>query len=334
MTSTSTGVGNLPTYAELQQRPAPVAGTSWGLFGDGDELGTLNLLTPERVKAAAGVVTEGRRFGLNLTLDAFNPPLIAHRGNPEHTIFGLNEFHRDDRLDNLFMQASTQIDGLRHFGHPDRGFYGGRAGSEVTDETPTLGLQRVAERGIVGRGVLLDVARFREQQGRPINHDAGEAIPVVDLDATAQWQGSDFCDGDILLLRTGWLSHARNRTATPGTPVRSAGLAATEETAAWLWDHHFSVAAADNIALEAWPVGESEVVTEAESSGALATNSHTGMLHRILIPLLGLTIGELWDLDELAAACSAGGRHEVFISAEPLNIVGGVGSPANALAIL
>ena len=66
----------------------------------------------------------------------------------------------------------------------------------------------------------------------------------------------------------------------------------------------------------------------------MPTSSHSGMLHRILIPLLGLTIGELWALDELAAACRRRGRYDVFITAQPLNLLGGVGSPANALAIL
>lgn len=334
MQSLSIEAGTLPTYQELKQRPHPVSGTSWGIFGDDDELGTLNLLTAERVKQAASLIIEGQRFGLNLSLDAFNPPLIAHRGNPVHSIFGLNEFHRDDCLDGLFLQGSTQIDGLRHFGHPDRGFYGGRASIEISNETPTLGIQKVAEKGIVGRGVLLDVDRFRQQQGNPINHDAGEEISVEDLDNTADWQNITFQHGDILLLRTGWLSHAQSHPTTASDTIRSAGLAADEKTAAWLWDHHFSVVAADNIALEAWPVGKISIKTDAERTGQLKVNSHTGMLHRILIPLLGLTIGELWNLDYLAAACIERNRYEVFISAEPLNITGGVGSPANVLAIL
>ena len=63
-------------------------------------------------------------------------------------------------------------------------------------------------------------------------------------------------------------------------------------------------------------------------------SSHSGMLHRILIPLLGLTIGELWALDELATACILRRRYDVFLTAQPLNLLGGVGSPANAMAIL
>jgi hypothetical protein len=71
----------------------------------------------------------------------------------------------------------------------------------------------------------------------------------------------------------------------------------------------------------------------AEEQGRLARSTHTGMLHRILIPLLGIYIGELWDLDELAQFCADTRRYDAFLTAEPLNIPGGVGSPANAIAI-
>lgn len=324
----------LPTYAELKARPGRLSGTAWGLFGADDELGTLNHLTPERVRRAAESIREGVRFGLNLPLDTFDPPLIAHRGNPEHHVFGLNEFHRDERIDGLFTQASTQVDGLRHFAHPDHGFYNDVPGDEIIAGTTALGMQNVARAGIVGRGVLVDVARFRESVGRPIDHTASEQIDVADVDAALDWQDATLESGDILLLRSGWLTRARSGAVPQGDVLRSAGLAATEATAAWLWDRRISLAAADNIALEAWPANADSVPTNAERDGHLERSSHTGMLHRILIPLLGLAIGELWDLDELAQACAARGRYDVFVTAEPLNITGGVGSPANALAII
>lgn len=324
-----------PTYAELSKRPGDLSGTAWGLFGPDDQIGTLNHLTAPRVRAAAALVREGLRFGLNLPLDAFDPSLITHRGLLEHHVFGLNEFHRDERLDNLFTQASTQVDGLRHFAHPDRGFYNGTAGSDITEGTTTLGVQNVAARGIVGRGLLVDVARYRESMGRPIDHATSEQIPVSDLEAALEWQGQHVLPGDILLIRFGWLDWYRKAPRAAGSPLVSAGLAQREETAAWLWDHQVAVAAADNVALEAWPANSaSEVTTRAEQEGRLPASSHTGMLHRILIPLLGLTIGELWDLDEFAEACRERGRYDAFVTAQPLNLTGGVGSPANAIAVI
>jgi kynurenine formamidase len=248
-------------------------------------------------------------------------------------VFGLNEFHRDDRIDSFFPQASTQIDGLRHFGNPDRGFYNAAEPEDLVAGSPELGIQIVAQRGIAGRGLLLDVCGYRESVGRPIDQASNEQIPVADLEGALEWQGSALEPGDVLMIRTGWLRHFRGTPRAEGA-LRSPGLRQAEETAAWLWDTRISMAAADNIALEAWPATESELTVDAETSGTLPTSSHTGMLHRILIPLLGLTIGELWDLDELATACERRKRYDVFVTAQPLNLLGGVGSPANAMAIL
>lgn len=324
-----------PSYADLLQRPRELAGTAWGLFGDEDQIGTLNHLTPDRIKAAAGLVSEGLRFGLNLPLDAFDPPLISHRGAVRHEVFGLDKFHRDDRLDNFFPQASTQIDGLRHFAHPDHGFYNGATGSDISGETTRLGIQYVAAQGIVGRGLLIDVARYREAIGSPIDHHGSEEIPVSDLEATLDWQRSPTIPGDILLVRFGWLSWYRSSHRPEGSPLVSAGLAQVIDSAAWLWDRQVAAVAADNVALEAWPASKtSEITTKSEQAGSLPISSHTGMLHRILIPLLGMTIGELWDLDALADACHARRRYAAFVSAQPLNITGGVGSPANAIALI
>jgi len=323
-----------PSYADLQDREGSARGTAWGVFGADDQLGTLNHLTQDRVRDAAALVREGRTFNLNLRLDAFDPPLIAHRGSIDHHVFGLNAFHRDERIDNLFTQASTQIDGLRHFAHPDHGFYNGFPGGDLVAGTDGLGMQNVAEKGIVGRGLLIDVARYREHIGRPIDQDSNEQIPVSEIEDAAAWQEAVIDPGDILLLRFGWLAHVRRPGFIRRQPLQSPGLAQRDETAAWLWDHRIAMVAADNIALEAWPATGSALTTEAEESGQLERSSHSGMLHRILIPLLGLTIGELWDLDALAGECAERGRYEFLLVAEPLNLTGGVGSPANALAIL
>jgi kynurenine formamidase len=321
-----------PTYQELRERAGADRGTAWGVFGRDDELGTLNHLTPERVRAAASSICEGRRISLNLSLTEFDPPLISHRGAVSHEVFGLNEFHRDDRVDSFFPQASTQIDSLRHFAHPDHGFYNAVPGHRITSGTAVLGIQRIAEAGIAGRGLLLDIDRFRAEAGRPLDHDAAEKITAAELDEVLQWQGSTVLPGDILLLRFGWPAYRRASPA--GAPVTSAGIAQSHDTAAWLWDRRVAVVAADNVAIESWPVRESPLTTLAEEEGRLPRSSHTGMLHRILIPLLGLTLGELWDLDALAVACRDRGRYDAFVVAEPLHLTGGVGSPANALAIV
>ncbi|MFC9935925.1 cyclase family protein [Glutamicibacter sp. NPDC127525] len=328
---TRMAAGERPSYEELKSPERNHPGTAWGVFGDQDQLGTLNLLSNERVVEASGLIKTGQRFNLNLPLDYFDPPLIAHRGALEHKVFGLNKFHRDDKIDNFYPQSSTQLDSLRHFAHPDHGFYNGFPDDSITKGTSTLGIQSVAEHGIAGRGLLLDIARYRDSIGLPINHQDTEQISVQDLESTLKHQKVQTREGDILLLRFGWLQHY----ATVEKPsTNSAGLEQSEDIAAWLWDQKISVVAADNIAVEAWPPNRTSISTLAEQSGRLETSSHTGMLHRILIPLLGFSLGELWNLDSLAERCHQLNRYESFIFAQPLNLVGGVGSPANAIAIL
>ncbi len=202
------------------ERPGRQQGTAWGLWGAEDQLGTINHLTPDRVLAARESILTGEIVTLNLPLTAFDPPIIAHRGALEHTVFGLNEFHRDDRVDNLFMQASTQLDGLRHFGHPDRGFYNDADPARLVVGQPDLGIQAIAEHGIAGRGLVIDVGFYRDAIGRPIDQMSNEQISVADLDAALAWQGSAVQPGDVLMIRTGWLRHQRTTPHRAGSAVQ------------------------------------------------------------------------------------------------------------------
>lgn len=332
----------LPSYHDLLGRTDAPPGSSWGIFGANDDLGTLNFLTPARRIRAAGLVRGGLTYSLDLPLDAFPSPLISHRGSLQHTVFGLNEFHRDDRIDNLFPQATSQIDGLRHFGHPDYGFYNGADPEKLVAGDPTLGIQRYAEHGIVGRAVLLDVGRYLEHIGDPIDYSQPRSVPVRVLQETARHQGVGIEPGDILMLRFGWLGNRLDQIkrdaqtgvdTLSGAPLVSVGLEQSHDTAAWFWDNRIALAAADNVALEVWPASASDLTVHADTQGTLPASSHTGMLHRILIPLLGLAIGELWQLDELAEACQTDGQYDCMVAATPLRLPGGVGSPSNAVAI-
>ncbi|MCH7484171.1 MAG: hypothetical protein IIA90_03370 [Chloroflexi bacterium] len=106
----------LPSYDQLPVKKGAPPGSAWGLWGDDDELGSLNLLTLERVAAAARLVRKGAVFPLNLRIDRPDPPLYG-RGRVLHTITGEGSDGRDDYLDNFWPQASSQWDGLRHVRH-------------------------------------------------------------------------------------------------------------------------------------------------------------------------------------------------------------------------
>jgi kynurenine formamidase len=314
----------LPSYDQLPVKKGAPPHSAWGLWGDDDELGCLNLLTPERVTAAAELARKGAVFPLNLRIDWPDPPLYG-RGRVRHTILGEGGDGRDDYLDNFWPQASSQWDSLRHIRHPQYGFYNGVRDDEiVAGDAGRLGIEKMAESGIAGRGVLLDVARHFAARGRQLDYLAPELITADDLAACAKAQGVEVRTGDLLLVRTGWLAWYLNE-ATPEvreeisdrSRLKAPGLGPAEEMAGWLWDHHLAAVAADNPALEPWP--------PRPETGAF--------MHWRLIPLLGMPIGELWELDALAADCAEDGTYEFLLTSAPLNVPGGVGSPPNAMAI-
>ena len=330
---------NFPDYAGLLARTDAPSGSSWGVFGADDEVGTLNFITPEITRQAAALVQRGRVFNLDHRLDAFQPPVTRHRHQPTHTIFSNSPHHRDDYLDGLYLQGSSQVDSLRHFRHPDHGFYNRTPDEAVTTDSPTIGVNRYAERGIAGRGVLLDIDRHLLRQGRRLDFAGGEPFTVDLLEEVAQAQKVSLRQGDILLMRTGWLDHyfqrmsAAEREACPHRMV-CPGLLQSRQTVAWLWDQRVAIAASDNIGVEAIPsVPDSPFVSNYDRQAG-TDPIHAGLMHPTLIALLGLCLGELWDLEALAEDCAATGVYECFLSCKPLNLTGGVGSPANAMAIV
>jgi len=314
---------DFPLFDELPVRSDAPPESSWGVFGDEDQVGTLNFVTPGCTRAAAGLVSDGRVFSLNweLTLPA---PGFFMRHPPRHTLVQKYDgIVVDDWVDGLYMQGSTQWDGLRHFADAESGWYNGAQADEVTRAGHgRLGMEHWAQRGIAARAVLLDVARFLAGHGAepdPLDHF------VIDgplLERVAQAQASPLLPGDVLLVRTGWVeaysalgSVEREAMAAAGKPG-SPGLYGAS-IPRLLWDNRIAAVAADNPSLEAaHPVIGSDL-----------------SLHRALIPRLGMPLGELWKLGELAADCARDGRYSMFLTSSPLNLPGASGSPANTLAL-
>jgi hypothetical protein len=319
-------IDNLPSFDRLPVRPGAPAGSAWGLFGDEDELGTWNLATPAKTLEAARLVKKGAVFSLNAPLDELSRPLFWFRGAPRRTMFDCSNGMRlsyDEYLDNFCPQASTQWDGHRHVCHPAFGFYNGFSHERVLAEgSTTLGIQNLAERGVATRGVLLDVGRYMEQQGEPIDQHSSHTIDVATLEACRTAQGVEIRTGDVLVFRVGWLGWLRQQSAATQAELAEhlvvPGLLSGQEMAAYLWNLHIAALATDAIAVEAWP----PVVTP-----------DRGFLHINLITYFGMNLGEMWDIDALAADCAADGVYEFMLTSAPLNIRGGVGSPPNALAL-
>jgi kynurenine formamidase len=318
----------LPRFAELPIDPKYPKKTAWGLFGDDDNVGMINLQTPERIAAAAKLVKRGAVFSLNWAQHKPDPPLFG-RGALRHTVIRRTPIghHSDDVLDNFYPQASSQWDALTHVGDFEHGFWGGVTVQQLRGEADKhrLGIHHWARRGIAGRCVLLDVARFRSEQGRPIDCAASDPISIADLDATLAAQDVKPEPGDVWLIRTGWVGwYEQQRYVTRmGLSERSAlkapGLACSEAMAEYLFDHHPAAIAADNPALEAWPPPN---FVEPD-----------GFLHHFLLGRFGIAIGEMFVLDALARDCADDGVYTALFTSAPLNIVGGTGSPPNALVL-
>lgn len=317
---------DLPAYDDLPVGADKPAGSSWGLWGDDDVLGCLNLLD---VGAGLATARRGRVFALNLSMDVPDPPLF----NRAPTVHEVEEtaVSADDVLKEWNTQAGAQWDGFRHIRHPVHGHYNGKEGNE-------LGIDNWASRGLVGRGVLADVARWRSEIGRPLTPNASDPIEPDDITQTLAAQGTDVAPGDVLCIRTGWVSwyrtlDAEGRRAFVADGHPCAGLRPGRETAKTLWDLHVAAVAADNPSLEVWPPGALLTDDQREAMRSDPALAGEAFMHFYLLPLLGMPIGEFWDLDALAEDCAAEGTYEFLFTSAPLNLPQGVASPPNALAI-
>ncbi len=311
----------LPSYNELPA--APEGGRSgWGVFGPDDNVGLFNLLTPDRVVAAARLIRKGALFPLDAPIDAFSPPVATSRGLPRHHVLhapGAIGF--DDVYDNFYPQGSSQWDSLGHVGYAPDAFYNGASEEDIANGRRNT-IEHWARHGLAGRAVVLDMVRTLADAGRPFDPTTRAAFSVEDLELARQRAGVHYAPGDILIVHTGFAARylqesgrARARIARAGaTP----GIASGEEMCRYLWDAHVAAVASDTYAVEAFPPD---------------MQSATGFMHRMLIGQFGMALGELWWTEDLAEDCAADGVYEVFLASVPLNAPGAIGSPPNALAI-
>lgn len=303
--------------------------SNWGRWGADDVRGTMNFLGPEQRRTAAALVRSGASYSLSQSFDMDGPQKgWRRRTNPVHTMLdtgtdavaGVQGFpHGIGGADDVIampLQCSTQWDGLGHIFDHGRAWNGRPADEVVTSLGDAVtGIETVAD-VIVGRGVLLDVGRVIGDDGELPD---GFAITEEHLRATIEAQGptSRVGRGDLVMVRTGRLARARREGWGDYAGGASPGLSFT--TADWLHDTEIAALATDTWGFEVRPN---------EFDNAFQP------LHQIAIPHLGLFLGEMWDLDELAVACAAEGRWECFLTAAPLPITGAVGSPVNPIAVL
>jgi kynurenine formamidase len=334
--------------ARWKRRPD---GSSWGDFGEDDELGRLNLLTPERRLAAMREVRTGEVFCLSLPLDLPGGSVLNPTRSPPRREIGTRKGHAlvnyplrledgryvdcscDDAV-TLSMQYSTQWDALGHMGQlfdadgdgvPEpvyyNGFRGGRElvgpGGEGGAGARRLGIERMAETCVQGRGVLVDLHAHHGDARVLVGHD--ELARVLEKD------GVEIAEGDILCLHTGFAELVMGMAGNPDPAVlRHASPALDGRDARllrWIAESGIAAIAADNYAVEAFP------------SRPEGPERCEGLpLHQACLFRLGIHLGELWYLTPLARWLRRNGRSRFLLTCPPLRMPGSFGSPVTPVA--
>ena len=298
--------------------------SNWGRWGEEDQIGTLNTITPEAIVAATRLVRRGRVFALGLSLDVkVQTGLFGGRWNPIHTFLatGTDAYsgnqdaggicYADDALD-MPVQGSTHWDSLNHV-FQDGKMYNGRDCRQVDSQGGRVnGIENTRDK-MVGRGVLLDVARFKGVDCL----DDGYGIPNAELDACAKAQAVEVRPGDFVILRTGQQEQCL-RTGNWSGYAGGDAPGVKFENCHWLRERDVAAICSDTWGVEVRPNETGEV---------------NQPWHWVVIPAIGITMGEMFHLGELAEDCAADGVYEFLFCAPPLNLPGGTGSPINPQAI-
>lgn len=336
-------------------------GSNWGDFGPDDQVGRLNLITPEKVLQGIAEVKEGRTFCLSLPLDmpggnllnpARHPPQRFATESPDGTrryllptakALGndeLTDVVNDDRV-LIHTQYSTQWDALSHVGSlfdadddgvAEKVFYNGWRGGEHIDyaeepcsdcggdvpgvEAKRLGIENMAERCVQGRAVMIDL--------HAVYGDERTDVDFAGLEAAMKAQGVVVEKGDMVCLHTGFSRRIREMNRVPDEHALHNSCAALEgrdpKLLEWVADSGLSVLIADNYAVERAP------------SATGAGRRPMLPLHELCLFKLGIHLGEIWWLTDLANYLREHGRTRFLLTAPPLNLPGSVGSPTTPVA--
>jgi|TARA_R100000935_G_scaffold18953_1_gene36507 kynurenine formamidase len=327
-------------------------GSNWGDFGPDDQVGRMNLITPEARLRGAREIKEGLSFCLSLPLDypggnTLFPyrrgPVFHHekRGDGHNFNYKMSDLSpcycdvvSDDAV-TLYTQYSTQWDALAHVGQmfdadgdgtPEKVYYNGyRAGIDIIgpddqDDAPgaqALGIENLAVAGVQGRGVMADMEKHWGRNRHLVGYD--DLMRVLDA------QKAEVESGDFLCLYTGFADLLLSMNKKPDGDVLARSCAVLDgrddKLLDWITESGIVAICADNFAVEAYPARP----TDAETHPALP-------LHNLCLFKQGIHLGELWYYAELAAFLRKANRSSFFLTAPPLRLPGSVGSPLTPIA--
>jgi kynurenine formamidase len=287
--------------------------SNWGRWGKDDQLGTLNLITAAKRKEAAAMVKEGYVISLahdilkEKAVDNGNP--FVQTVQPRPANFNGTGFGGDSYSVSYHGFAHTHMDALWHANYQGK-MYNGFSVDTITPEGGTKDSILVAKNGIFTRGVLMDIAKLK----RVDYMEPGTPIYPEDLDAWEKEARLKVSSGDVIFIRTGrW---ARRAALGPWNVGRSAaGLHAS--CAKWLKSRDVAVLASD--------VAQDVSPSQVEGVGL--------PIHQIVLVAMGLYIFDNCDLEQLSQEAAKRNRWAFLVTAAPLAVPGGSGSPINPTAV-
>ncbi|MBW0018062.1 MAG: cyclase family protein [Mycobacterium sp.] len=293
--------------------------SNWNRWGSEDQIGTLNHIKPHHIVAAGAQVRAGKVFHLSIPVGSQGPQNgVAGRFNPIHLMsmqpadWEPHGLQVSDDWIIMPLQSGTQWDGLSHVAYGGL-LYNGYPVEQISTRfgARKLAIDAITER-VVGRGVLLDIARLHGKDWL----ESGYAISPEELDAAEKAQNVTVGEGDFLLVRTGWRTKFTAERRPDDWLTHEPGLSL--ECARWLHDRSVAGVGSDN-----WGV---EVVPETSVGIRMP-------FHCIVIRDMGMPLAEILALDDLAADCAADGVWSFMFVAPPLHIANAVGSPTTPIAV-
>jgi kynurenine formamidase len=341
-------------YADMRRWVNRPVGSNWGDFGDDDQVGRLNLLTPARRLAAVHEAKTGIAFALSLPLDvpggvgltdSRKPPRRGHEISGGDGIYNLEltqfvatatDVCCDDSV-LLYTQYSTQWDSLAHIGalfdadgdgHAEPVYYNGyRARIDVnpTAGAKALGIENQAAFPLQAAGVLIDLHAIYGERHVRVGYDA--------LMLAIEGQDAVIKAGDVLCLHTGYSQALLDMNKSIDRERLVNGFATLdgrdERLLQWITDSEIVAIAADNMAVEHDYFHDS--LSGLGGSGDAKSRPVFPLHHHCLFKL-GMMFGELWYLTELAAWLRSHRRSRFLLTAAPLRLPGAVGSPVTPIA--
>ena len=299
---------------------------NWGKWGYEDELGTINYITPEKVVQASRLVKQGKIFSLSIAFERDGPQgaqsrrlntILLMQATGTDVAAGVAKAKRGSLMwaeDMVIMSphGATHWDALAHMFCDDM-MYNKVPCSMVSSRGARKNSIMPVSKRIVSRGVLLDLPLSKQVHAL----EPGYVITLNDLDECCQKQGVTVQSGDIVLLRTGHMARFLEKKTWEGYDQLDLCPGLSWRATPWFHDHQVAAVASDMMGLDAYN----------------ETPEEWFPIHLIFLVNMGLMIGEVWYLDELARDCANDGTYEFLLVANPLPLKGAVGGPVNPTAI-